>query len=165
MACPSRRLSRCSLKGRLIKIILEHCGLISQLTPDLQVDIRDGFASLDIENLKVHSHLDAALVLDQILADELAGHVWTRWEFSVSILSPKWVKQVLVDLILTKWALGDLGAQNTRAVGVKEGLFRRVKCIVLGGVVRLVQNRVNIAGFVHIVSWFSLLWLGVGRHV
>ena len=47
-----------------------------KLTPDLHVDVGDGLAGVDVEDLDVQGKVDAGLVLGHILPDVLTSHVY-----------------------------------------------------------------------------------------
>lgn len=85
------------------------------LTPDLSVGVGDRLASVDIQNLELEMQVNTALSVGHILADELSGDVVR--------------------------ALGDLGAENARAVAGEDGLLGGVESVVLARMVRGVQGR------------------------
>lgn len=84
------------------------------LTPDLGIRPLDGLAGLDVENLELKVQRDTSLVLGHVLADVLAGDV--------------------------VGSLGDLGAEDTRAVageddvlGGRDGVVRIRKMAAVQG--------------------------------
>lgn len=67
----------------------------SVAVPDLEIEVRDGLAGVNIDNLVVEKEVDTLLVLGEVFANVLA-----------------------TDII---GSLGDIGGQNARIIASKEG--------------------------------------------
>ena len=113
--------------------------MVGGRTPDLNVDVGDGLAGVDVDDLRVHAHEEALLILDVVIADELAADIC----HAVSNSPP--IPGCSRSISRTVGALGGLGAEHAGVDALEQLRRVRVHGVFLRRLVVDPEEVVNLA--------------------